>query len=104
MIEAAEPKHSSQGNPMLNVKFAVVTGEFEGRKVFNNYTLTEKSLWVLKQMLAAIGIKAAGKMDLDPTEMLGKTLTVDLITDEYNGSPRNKIKTHKKAPEEFGLL
>lgn len=108
-IEKVEEKAAkTSGSPMLNLTVEVIADEFDGeyvgRKVFENYVLTEKCLWKLKQLLAAIGIDASGAVDLDTQELLGKTFTGSIIIQEYNGNEKNSIKNHKAAPSEFQLI
>lgn len=98
-VAAAEEKTSQAGNQMINVTFEVVEGEAIGRKVFDNYVLTEKSLWRLKQFLASIGMGADGMVDIDLNDWLDRFLIIDVTQEEYNGNTRNRIKATSKAPD-----
>jgi len=44
-IEKVENRTAKSGNEMLSLTFNVVEGEYEGRKIFDLYVLTEKALW-----------------------------------------------------------
>jgi hypothetical protein len=98
-IEKVEEKTSQAGNQMLNVTFAIADGEYAGRKIFDNYVLTPKSLWRLKQLLSSLGVDASGAVDLDPTDLIGRAVIIDVNSEEYNGQTRNRIKGTSKAPD-----
>lgn len=54
--------------------------KYNGRKVFDNVTLVESSLWRLKAMLKAFGldIPEEGDFDFDFDELIGEQLEADV--------------------------
>lgn len=45
------------GNPMIKATLKIVEGDFKNRLAWDNFVLTEKSLWKLKTFLEAAGSK-----------------------------------------------
>lgn len=97
-IEKVEHKHSQSGNEMLQMTFNVVEGEYAGRKVFDNYVLTQAALWKLKSLFVALGKDVSGIAEFEPDELIGNKFIATVSVEEYNGNENNRIKKHKKAP------
>lgn len=98
-IEKCEEKMSSSGNNMLAMTFNVVEGDYAGRKIFDNYVLTEKALWKLKSLFVALGEDVDGILEFDPSDLIGQTFLATVSIEESPGyDPANRIKKHKKAP------
>ena len=90
-------KETQSGDPMLQFIFEVTKGESRGCKVFENFVLTDKALWKLKQFLQAIGMQANGKLKLDLDKLIGRVVDIEVFHDEYNGQTRAKISDYYKA-------
>lgn len=105
-IEKVEERVSKAGNPMLNMTFNVIDHEkYEGRKVFDLYVLTEKALWKLKDLFIAIGKGVDGVVEFDPQELVGEVFIGNITIEENEGyDPQNRIKTHKKLPDNEIIL
>jgi hypothetical protein len=82
--------------------------EYEGRKVWENMTIVDNSLWRLKAFLEAAGFEADDEVEFDPEDILGATLEVRLgvqkgrknpkTGEEYD--PRNVVKQFFPAKSE----
>lgn len=97
-IENAILKTTNDGlNQMVALTFVVMDGEFKKRKLWENVTLTEKSLWRLKQILEFSGSPLAAKeADIQDVidDIIGRYLDVYAVPDKTNtGNPTNKITT-----------
>lgn len=104
-IEDIEERVSKAGNEMLNITFNVAEGEYEGRKIFEFYVLTEKALWKLKDLLVALGINTEGQVDVSVDDLVGEMLIGNVEIQEQEGyDPSNKIKTHKPLGEDHVIL
>ena len=84
------------GDDMLKATFEVVSGQDKGCRVFDNFTLSDKALWKLKQFLVAISVKADGKVAVDLDKLIGKVCDITVIHEEYNGVTRAKISDYQK--------
>lgn len=79
------------GDDMLTMVFEVIRGESKGAKVFDNFVLTDKALWKLKQLLQVLGVKCDGKIALDLDKLVGKVCDIAVYHEEYNGKMKARI-------------
>ena len=91
-IATADVKESGAGNDMIVVAFEAIKGVDKGSRVFANYVLTDTALWKLKGLLQAIGMKADGKVQLDLDKLIGKTCSVTVKHEEYDGKLRARVE------------
>lgn len=96
-VDEAELKYGNEsGNPYIAVTLLVEGGEFDGRKLFKNMSLTEKSLWSVKRDLSALGVNMDRSIDFeDPRELqglIGARGQAVVIQKEYEGEKRNEVK------------
>lgn len=96
-IVSCEDKESQSGDDMLVVAFEATNGEDKGARLYDNFVLTDKALWKLKQLLQALGIKCDGKIVLDTDKLIGKICDVEVFHEEYNGQLRAKAGEYTKA-------
>lgn len=89
------------GDDALKAKFEVIKGSAKGCAVYETFSLSEKALWKLKSFLEAIGMKADGKMKLNLDRLEGKTCSIDVIHEEYQGTKRAKIASYQKPEEDM---
>lgn len=95
LIEIEETT-TQAGDDMLKATFEVISGQDKGCRVFDNFTLSDKALWKLKQFLVAAGVKADGKVAVDLDKLIGKVCDITVIHEEYNGVTRAKISDYQK--------
>lgn len=86
--EAEETVSKSSGNPMIRVRYAV---EGYDNKLFDNFVLTEKALWKLKELLDALDYDTSDVVDLDVQELVGAVLQAKVIQEEYEGNIVNRV-------------
>lgn len=82
--------------------------EYVGRKVFENQTIVDNSLWRLKAFLGACGFDVSGEIDFDPDEVVNSTLVCKVgvqkgrknreTGEEYD--PRNVIRSFHAVDDE----
>lgn len=95
-IVTADEKQSQGGNDMIVIAYEVIKGEDKTARVFENYPLVDATLWKLKGMLQAIGMKADGKVQLDLDKLVGRTLIVAVKHEEYEGKTRARVDYVKR--------
>lgn len=88
-LESIEEKVSSNGKPMLLVRFREDTTQ---TALFENYVLAENCLWKLKELLSAAGLECDGIVDFDTDELIGLMFKAKVIQEDYNDSKVNRIK------------
>ena len=79
------------GDDMLTGVFEVINGTSKGCKVYDNFVLTDKALWKLKQLLQSVHVKCDGKIALDLDKLIGKVCDIAGYHDEYKGKIKARI-------------
>lgn len=90
LVEVQE-NTTQAGDDMLTCVFEVIKGDSKGAKVYDNFVLTDKALWKLKQLLQAFGIKVDGKIVIDLDKLVGKICNILVYHEEYNGKTKARI-------------
>ena len=74
-------------------RFKVVGGKFDGVTVYNNTSLSDQSLWNLRQLLECMKMEVEKKVEeIDLDELIGEKVGLTIINDDsYDGKPRNKV-------------
>lgn len=110
-IIKAEVRKTSAGDDMISATLEIMGGVSKGARVFDNYPITPKALWKLKQVLGAIGLKADGRIMIDTDNLLNKVVTIEVEHEEYGGQLRARVRgyysaatTHTEAEEEGGIV
>jgi len=88
VIEASEGT-SKTGNPKIEVVFEEAVTK---NRLWENYPLSEKSLFKIKQLTDAIGIEQTGPFQLDVADLIGATVKAKVVQEEYNEEIVNRIK------------
>ena len=91
-ITAAEVKESkSSDSQMIAVTFTVQDGDFANRKLWRNFSLSEKALGFLKELCEKGNIEFS-KEGLDTEDMLGADLSLQVGQREYEGRLTNEVE------------
>lgn len=97
-IAEVQDGFSKGGDPMPQVKFEVVGGEYDGQWVWENITISNNPeskafniLWRVKVFLKCIGEPHEGKIEFDTDNWIGRKLKVRLYHDTYNGKKKAKV-------------
>lgn len=99
-IASAEEKESSEGNPMVLVKWKV-----KGKNVtlFDNLSLLPQALWRLKTMLEAIGVEVPDSaMDVDLDDLEGQSCKLEVTNETYEGKERPKVTNYLSLEDKGG--
>ena len=93
-VEKAEVKTASTGTKMISAEFVVTEGDFKGRKLWNNFTLTPKAYVYLYNFLKSAGSTMITDENVDEVkvaaEMPGLTASAFVETrTTTNGNPAN---------------
>jgi hypothetical protein len=101
----AEEKSTASGGEMIKVKFEVVGGEHNGRFIWQNFNIVNKSEMAQKigrQQLVAWAT-ACGKADCDDTDkLIGKKFQAEVDTQKGTGGYKdsNRVRAFLFAAEE----
>ena len=76
-VDKAEVKTASTGTTMIATEFVITDGDFKGRKLWNNFTLTPKAYVYLYSFLKSAGSNMISNEDVDEnrvaSDMVGLT-------------------------------
>lgn len=101
VVEDVEPDKSNAGNPMINVWFRIIGGEFDGQTIVDRLTITEKALFRVVNFLSAIGMPTPKKeLKIQPRTFIGKRLDIDVEDGEpYNGRVKSEVRGYLRIPK-----
>jgi len=93
VVEKADLKTASTGTQMISAQFAVTDGQYKGRKLWNNFTLTPKAYVYLYNFLKAAGSKTIDADDVDETEVASQMtgLTASVFVEIKNNNQGNAV-------------
>lgn len=90
-----EGMSKTSNQPMLTMKLRVEGGNYDGRMLFDHFSLQPQALWKLKRLMGALGFGADVLKDpsyeLEPEDFVGMEVGAAVIIDPYKGVDRNKI-------------
>lgn len=104
-ITAAAVGKTKNEHDMITVTFDVTEGKFTNRKLWSNFTLTEKAYVYLYSLLKATGSELlddedADKVDIATSLVGGKcSVMVSIDSNTLNNKPRNVISNYKSLAE-----
>ena len=86
---------TKKGNEKLNIRWKVVSSESKNRQFFDDILLQETMLWRLNNALKAVQSPLADN-EIDSVGSImrafrNKTITAEVIIDDFNGKESNKI-------------
>tara|TARA_Y100000310_G_C20664417_1_gene806646 strand:+ start:671 stop:1120 length:450 start_codon:yes stop_codon:yes gene_type:complete len=93
MVEKADLRTASTGTQMISAQFTVTEGQYKGRKLWNNFTLTPKAYVYLYNFLKAAGSTAVDSDDIDESEVAGKMvgLAASVYVEIKNNNQGNAV-------------
>ncbi|MBC8436920.1 DUF669 domain-containing protein [bacterium] len=68
-VEEANLATASTGTEMIKAQFVITDGDHKNRKLWNNFTLTQKSLVYLYSFLKAVGSDAIDQEDVSEADL-----------------------------------
>lgn len=104
-ITAAAIGKTKKDNDMITVTFDVIEGKYTNRKLWSNFTLTDKAYVYLYSLLRATGSTLLDNEDVTKEEITkslvnGKcSVMVSIDTNTLNNKPRNVVANFKSLAE-----
>ncbi len=94
------------GSEYYNWTFTILSGKFEGRKLFTNTSLLENALFALKGLCEAsqqwtAEELASDEFDFDPDRVVGTEMVLTVSQKPYQGEMQNQVKKFRPATDEF---
>lgn len=99
-VEDVELTESSNKNPMVNLWFTIIDGEFQGQTLTDRLVLTEKSMFRVVGFMQAIGLPTPKKkLKINIRQFVGRVLDIEVDDGEpYNGRIRSEVRGYTKVP------
>lgn len=73
---------------------------YKGNVIYDRHNLLPQSLWTLRNLLEAVGIKIPkGRFNLDLKKIIGKGAGITVTDDEYDGKMNSKVTDWFPASE-----
>ena len=96
-VRAASERAKNPGAPSIRTEFTVASGEYEGRKVFDNITIVEDDekedpVWKrrLKGLLGSLGYDTTGELAFEVPNFIGRELDLKVGTQAKSVDPVTK--------------
>ncbi len=90
-------KSKTSGEPKITWISKIMEGEFEGKLLSWDTSLQAQALWNLKGMLEQIDGVEWEEDGFELDDCIYQKLTVDVIVEEWEGTPRNYVRGYHKA-------
>jgi hypothetical protein len=78
-VVAAKDGTSGAGNDKINIRVRVISGEYEGRQIFEDLTFAPTSEWKVKEALLAMGYNSDYDDEVVADELVGLVFDGDVI-------------------------
>jgi|ERR1700761_339548 len=100
ITEAVQKESKSSGEPMIVLKWKVVSGKGKGVVLYDNCSLQPQALWKLKGLLEALGEDVPDStLDLDLDDLVERQATVVVTNEKYEGKDRPRITEYASAED-----
>lgn len=101
IVDKAELAVSEKGNQTINVTFKITDGDYEGKLLWDTFTLIQNSYWKLKAFLDATGSDLTKEDDIPEIEiaqrMKGLKVSVAATPALTNkGNPKTVLSNYTK--------
>ncbi len=94
VVDSAELVEKPGKTPYVKTVFTIVEGEHKGRKLFKNFTWTEKALPFMKGFLVAINYATDAEVEIDWNEWKGEQLAVRVTHKMFEGEPQAEVSQY----------
>ncbi len=87
-----DSRTTKAGDEMWGLKWVVLTGEYEGRYIFDNLVFSKAGYGRVKLLCSKVGLPSEGKVNLTPEMLQGRSALVTVEINEYmDDSGKTKI-------------
>lgn len=91
-IVGAKQKEAESGNQMIVWKFKIIEGKYKGKEMTGRTVLIPKALWVLRNLLEALGAEVPEKKTkVKYTKYIGEKIGISVEDGEYNNKPTSEV-------------
>lgn len=92
IIDAKQAEAKSSGNQMIVWTFKILEGKYKGKKLTGRTTLVPKALFMLRDLLEALGKEVPEKtVKVNYKECIGEKIGISLEDEEYENKPTTEV-------------
>lgn len=92
VVNVSKGKSAEKKTPQVTFELAITNGKSKGSRLYHDCNLLPQSLWVLRNMLEACGVKVPSKkVTIDFDRLKGKELAITVEDDEYEDRTRSRV-------------
>jgi hypothetical protein len=82
-VEMVQPGTTRNGHPRWGLRLVVAEGDFVGRQAaWDGLVFTDRGLPRARQVLSALGIPCTGRVEIEPSDLVGRTALVSVRPQE----------------------
>lgn len=98
-VDEAGEKTSQKGTPGISLRLKILTGEFEGRVLFDDLWLTQNALGYVLHRLQCLGVKVPeGEFTIQPQGLVSRRAKVIVRQElDQKDQPRARVKGWEPA-------
>jgi hypothetical protein len=92
IVTDAEERTASTGTDGIALDLEITEGSDKGRGLWDTCWVTEKAMWRVKKMLAALQFPIPeGEFNLEPSQLIGRRMFVVVDHEMYDGKTRARV-------------
>jgi hypothetical protein len=85
-------KSGQKQTKQIIVQHIFTDGQYKGKPIYDRHNLLPQSLWTLRNLLEAVGMKIPkGRFNLDLKKLVGKELAITVSDDEYQDKISSRV-------------
>lgn len=96
LVEVEEAT-TRDGNEWWKLRFEVLKGEYQGRRIFDSLFFSDKALKRVKLILNRLGLDVSGRLKLTPELLQGRKVYIEVETEDYEDQ-EGKTRKRNKVP------
>jgi hypothetical protein len=103
-VTEASLKTTKNGDEMITVTLEIMWGD-DSYLIWENLVFTKKAQWKVLQFMICLGehYLDGEKVDVEPTDLIGREGKAAVITEEYDGKKKNKVANFLEPDDLLGL-
>ena len=90
-VQRVDPTRTKHGDEMWRLRLVVRDGPYAGRAVRDNLVFNPEAMPRVKNLCESLNFDTTGEIDLVPDTVNGGVCRVQVTTEEYQGTQKNKV-------------
>lgn len=91
-VDKVTKETADSGNDYLRWELLITDGKHKGKRLYNNTSLAQQSLWATKRFLECLGVELEdGELELDLEDMKDLQIGVVVTEGTWKGKPKSEV-------------